>query len=266
MVKIGILGCSGRMGQALIQATVASPAATLSGGTVREGSQALGRDLGQIAGLDVCQVVAHVDPKKLFKESDVVIDFTTPDVSIEAASIAAGEQKALVVGTTGLTDSQIKEIERYSQSAPILWSANMSVGVNLLAMLTEKLASLLDEDFDIEVLEMHHRHKVDAPSGTALMLGNAAAKGRKVLLDDVACKARDGIVGQRPRGEIGFATLRGGDVVGEHSVIFAGEGERIELTHKASNRSLFAKGAVRAALWLHDKPAKFYTMRDMLSV
>lgn len=265
-MKIGILGCNGRMGQALIKSTISSNIAILSGGVVRKESSSLNKDLGLIAGCEAINLLAHDNVEKLFQESDSVIDFTSPEISIESAKLATKHGKSLIIGTTGFNDDQMALIKEYSNNATIIWSANMSVGVNILSALTEKVSSILDEDFDIEIVEMHHRHKVDSPSGTAILLGNSAAKGRKVKLNDVECKSRDGIIGSRPKGEIGFATLRGGDVVGEHTVVFAGEGERIELTHKASDRSIFAKGAVRAAIWSEGKPNGLYSMGDVLQI
>ena len=204
------------------------------------------------------------DIKELFAVSDAVLDFTAPAASVANAKAAAETGKVLVIGTTGLTETQRAEVAKAAEKAPIVLAPNMSVGVNLLQALVEKVASILDPAYDIEIVEMHHRNKVDAPSGTALALGKAAAKGRGESLDKVACYERHGVIGARPAGEIGFATLRGGDVVGDHTVIFAGTGERIELTHKASSRAVFANGAVRAALWAAGQKAGLYSMRDVL--
>ncbi|HSV29277.1 MAG TPA: 4-hydroxy-tetrahydrodipicolinate reductase, partial [Candidatus Omnitrophota bacterium] len=197
---------------------------------------------------------------------DAVIDFTAPAATVTHAGMAAAAGKVLVVGTTGLSKDDEAKLQQAADRVPVVYAPNFSVGVNLLMALTERAASILGDDYDIEIVEMHHRHKVDAPSGTALGLGRAAAAGRGVPLDSVWCKARDGHTGARPKGEIGFATLRGGDVVGDHTVMFAAEGERVELTHKASSRAVFAKGAVRAALWAKGKPAGLYTMRDVLGL
>jgi 4-hydroxy-tetrahydrodipicolinate reductase len=265
-MKIGIAGCAGRMGKALINEVLSHTEVELVAGTVRAEEDALGKDLGVLAGMEPIGVTASCDAQQLFQLSDVVIDFTVPENTIENAKHACHYKKALVTGTTGLTQTQRELLVTLAANSPIVWSANMSVGVNLLQKLVEKVSSILSDDYDIEIVEMHHRHKVDSPSGTALMLGEAAAAGRKVALDSVACKARDGIVGKRPQGEIGFATLRGGDVVGDHTVIFAADGERIELSHKASSRQVFAKGAVRAALWAGHKKPGFYSMHDVLGV
>jgi 4-hydroxy-tetrahydrodipicolinate reductase len=196
----------------------------------------------------------------------VIIDFTTPAASVAHAELAARARVAHVIGTTGLDETQMAAIGHAAAKAPIVQAPNMSLGVNVLLALVERAASVLDADYDIEIVEMHHRHKVDAPSGTALALGRAAATGRTVDLTAVAQKVRDGITGPRRRGDIGFAALRGGDVPGDHSVIFAGEGERIELTHKASSREVFARGAVKAARWAHGKPPGLYAMTDVLGL
>jgi 4-hydroxy-tetrahydrodipicolinate reductase len=265
-MRIGIVGCGGRMGQMLVREVLATAGATLSGGTERSGADAVGRDIGQMIGGDALGVAVGCDASELFAASDAVIDFTAPAATVLHAELAAEKRCALIVGTTGLSPDQEQALRQAATRTRIVWSANMSVGVNLLLALVEKVAATLAEDYDIEVVEMHHRHKVDAPSGTALALGKAAAAGRGVRLDDVKQAVRDGHTGARPRGEIGFATLRGGDVVGDHDVIFAADGERLILGHKASSRQVFAKGAVRAALWAKDKPAGLYSMKDVLGL
>lgn len=265
-MKIGIVGCAGRMGRMLVQTVMADANAELSGGTEHAGSDALGKDPGGIAGGDVTGLVIGEDAHALFEASDVVIDFTTPMATVFHAGIAQETGTALVVGTTGMGDGEMAQLADAGKSTCIVQAGNMSVGVNLLTSLVEQVSATLGVDYDIEVVEMHHRHKVDAPSGTALMLGDAAATGRDVALKDVACMAREGQVGARPSGEIGFATLRGGGVVGDHSVIFASEGERIELTHKAGDRSLFANGAVRAALWTEGQAPGLYSMKQVLGI
>ena len=241
LCRIALAGASGKMGQAI---------ARLAQGDARI----------------VLHEVASRDAATLFNGADVVIDFSRPELTATLAHEAARTGKALVSGTTGIDAEGMRLLAEASKHAPILWSANMSVGVNLLAALVTQAARALDAGTDIEIVEMHHRHKVDAPSGTALLLGEAAADGRSVALKDVAVRSRDGHTGARAEGTIGFATLRGGDVVGEHTVVFASEGERVELTHKASNRDIFASGALRAALWLKNKPHGFYTMRDVLGL
>jgi len=264
-MKIGIVGCSGRMGQMLVSAVLASPQARLSGGTERPESSSLGRDVGQPLGV-VTELQVTDDAHALFEVSDAIIDFTSPSATRLHAELAAKTKTALIVGTTGLSADDEALLKTTAQNVPVVYAPNYSVGVTLLSILVERAAATLDEDYDIEIVEMHHRHKVDAPSGTALGLGRAAAKGRGKALDQVWCKTRDGLTGPRPKGEIGFATLRGGDVIGDHTVMYVGDGERLELTHKASNRSVFAKGAVRAALWTKDRTPGLYTMFDVLKI
>lgn len=265
-MKIGIVGCAGRMGRMLIEAVNETKSCVVSAGSEMEGSSLIGQDLCKVLSCDPCGVCIVGDNKKLFEDSDVVIDFSVPNVSVANAEYAAETGTSLVIGTTGLNDAQKDQIAKSAEKATIVLAPNMSLGVNLLFALTQKVAATLGVDYDIEIVEMHHKHKADAPSGTALGLGLAAAAGRNVELDDVAVKSRDGIIGEREEGTIGFATLRGGDVVGDHTVMFAGEDERIELTHKASSRRVFAKGAVKAALWTEDKANGLYSMADVLDL
>ena len=265
-MKIGIVGCAGRMGQMLVREVLDNEGMVLSGGTDRIGSDAVGRDLGSLVGRAETGLAVGCDPSELFGASDVVIDFTVPAATIQHVEYAAANACAMVIGTTGLTAEHEALIRQAATRIPIVRAANMSVGVNLLFAMVEKVAATLGDDYDIEIVEKHHRHKVDAPSGTALALGKAAAAGRAVNLDDVAQRVRDGITGPRKAGDIGFATLRGGDVVGDHDVIFAAEGERVILSHKASSRQVFAKGAIRAARWIQGKPAGLYSMRDVLGL
>ena len=263
-MNIGIVGCAGRMGLMLASEVLATEGCTLAGGTELPGNPALGKDIGQLAGADAAGVTVSDDPESLFAAADAIIDFTLPTATAAHAELAGRHATPLIIGTTGLGDSAQAVLEAMAGKTVIVQAANMSVGVNLLLGLTQKVAATLDEDYDIEIVEMHHRHKVDAPSGTALALGEAAAMGREVELDAVSQRVRDGHTGERKRGDIGFATLRGGDVAGEHTVIFAADGERIELTHKATSRAVFARGAVRAALWTAGKPPGLYSMRDVL--
>jgi 4-hydroxy-tetrahydrodipicolinate reductase len=265
-LKIGIVGCAGRMGRMLVNQVDKTSGCHICGGTEPEGSDFIGQDLLVLAGLGASGVLVESDTDALFQMSDAVIDFTAPAVSVANAKLAAKHHSIHVIGTTGISNSEQAEITACGKDAVIVQGANMSLGVNLLAQVTKKVAALLDDDFDIEVLEMHHHHKVDAPSGTALLLGKAAAKGRNVDHDAVADRGRDGITGARKKGDIGYAVLRGGNVVGEHTVMFAAENERIEITHKAGDRSIFARGAVRAALWAQDKPAGNYDMMDVLGL
>lgn len=263
-MKIGIIGCTGRMGKAIIEEIMLNSRCEISGGAVRIDSEFVGMDVGALAGIEPIGINATGSIEALFDASDAVIDFSNPAASMQAARIASDRKKIHVIGTTGFSPEDMETLKSLAKNNVIIWSANMSVGVNILLAITEQVASLLDDSYDIEILEMHHCRKIDSPSGTALALGNSAAVGRKVNLDNVEQRSRDGIIGARPRGEIGFATLRGGDVVGEHTVMFAGDGERIELTHKASNRKIFSRGAVKAALWGKDKKPGLYSMRDVL--
>ena len=263
-MKIGIVGCGGRMGRMLVAQVHETDGASLAGGTEVPGSPLIGEDVAQLAGLPASGVAVTDDVDALFAASDAVIDFTLPTATVGHAQAAMKHKTALVIGTTGLSANEQGVLEEAAKQVPVIQAPNMSVGVNLLFALTKQVAEILDEDYDIEIVEMHHRHKVDAPSGTALGLGKAAAAGRKVDLDSVADKVRDGHTGARKKGDIGFATLRGGDVVGDHTVVFAADGERIELTHKASSRQVFARGAVRGAMWCKDKAPGLYSMQDVL--
>lgn len=267
MIKIAIAGCTGRMGQVLIRKTLASKEAVLVGGSALKGDLLVGSEVGTLVHAQTTGAYITDDSKLLFAEADVVIDFTAPAYSLELAAVNAKLGKAHVCGTTGFTEAQMQQFKEYAKTCRAVWSGNMSVGVNLLAGLVEQVAARLSaEEYDIEVDEMHHRHKVDAPSGTALLLGNAAAAGRKVKLPEVKVDTRSGHTGERKAGDIGFSVRRGGDVVGDHSVIFAGLGDRIEISHKASSRDIFASGALRAAFWLAGKPNGFYSMRDVLGL
>lgn len=265
-MRIGIVGGSGRMGQMLIREVLGTKGATLSGATERPGSAAIGRDLGTLIGTDPIGVALTDDPATLFANSDTVIDFTVPAATIIHAALAAQHGTALIVGTTGLSPEDHAGLTEAAAKAPLVVAANFSLGVTLLAGLVRKVAATLGPDWDIEIVEMHHRHKVDAPSGTALALGHAAAAGRGVDLADVKDAVRDGHTGARTVGDIGFATLRGGDVVGDHTVIFATEAERLELSHKAGSRTIFARGAVRAALWAAGRTPGLYSMDDVLGL
>jgi len=265
-MKIGVMGAAGRMGQALIHAINNSNSCTLAGATEQSGSPAIGQDASALAGLEATGISITDNLPELFTKLDAILDFTGPAATIEFAELAAQARIVHVIGTTGFNIEQEQKIKAAARHATIIKAGNMSLGVNLLAALTEKVAKALGEDFDIEIVEMHHRHKVDAPSGTALMLGEAAASGREINLSDRAIRTRDGHTGPRPDGDIGFATLRGGSVVGDHTVIFAGPGERIELTHRADDRTIFAGGAVKAALWGKGQTPGLYNMRDVLGL
>ena len=254
------------MGRTLLAEVLATEGLKLAAGAERTGAGIVGRDLGELAGSMPIGVKATDDMRATFAASDVVIDFTASAATAAHARIAEQMHKAMVIGTTGLDAFETRAVEEAAHRVAIVWSPNLSIGVNLLLNIVEQAARTLDPTYDIEIVEMHHHHKVDAPSGTALALGRAAAAGRNVKLEDVWRKTRDGQTGARPKGEIGFASLRGGDVVGDHTVIFAADGERIEFGHKASSRQVFAKGAMRAAAWVAGRPAGLYTMRDVLGL
>jgi 4-hydroxy-tetrahydrodipicolinate reductase len=265
-MRLVVVGAAGRMGRMLIKAVAETEGCRLVGAIERPGSAVLGHDAGTLAGTGLLEVDVTDDPLPVFAQADGVLDFTAPGATVAFAALAAQARIVHVVGTTGLQDADFTKLEAAARHARIVQSGNMSMGVNLLAALVRKAASILGEDFDIEILEMHHRMKVDAPSGTALLLGEAAAEGRHIALKDRSVRVRDGHTGARNSGDIGFASLRGGTVVGDHTVILAGSGERVELSHRAEDRSLFAKGAVKAALWAFDKKPGYYTMADVLGL
>lgn len=261
---IVVTGASGRMGQMLIRTIAASDKARLVGAVERSGTPWVGRDVGEAMGGPATGVIVTDDPLEAFAKAQAVIDFTAPAATVEFAALAAQARAVHVIGTTGLEAEHLKKIAAAAHHAVIVRAGNMSLGVNLLIRLTQKVAEALDADWDIEIVEAHHRMKVDAPSGTALMLGAAAAAGRGVSLDDVRDSGRDGITGARKPGAIGFSAIRGGDIVGEHDVIFATAGERIVLRHVATDRSIFARGALKAALWGQGQKPGEYDMMDVL--
>jgi 4-hydroxy-tetrahydrodipicolinate reductase len=268
-IKVGIFGTTGRMGKMLAREILDDSACTFMGGTVREGSPFMDKSLHEALGFPASVVLpkeamSTISPEKLLGACDVAIDFTRAEVSVHHAYVAAAMGKPIVIGTTGFTQEQVQMLADAANHIPIVLAPNMSVGVTLLTAITEVVAQTLDAKYDAEIVEMHHRHKIDAPSGTALALGEAVAKGRSVALKAKAVYDRKGNSGPRKRGDIGFATLRGGDVVGEHTVIFANDGERVELTHKASDRRIFAQGAVVAAKWIVNHQPGRYSMKDVL--
>jgi 4-hydroxy-tetrahydrodipicolinate reductase len=263
---IVVTGASGRMGQTLIRLAEGSDRLRLVGCVERAGHPWIGRDVGEAMGGAPMGVTVTDDPLEAFAKAQAVVDFTSPAATVEFAALAAQARACHVIGTTGLEPSHLAKIEAASRHAVIVRAGNMSLGVNLLVRLTQKVAAALDADWDIEIVEAHHRAKVDAPSGTALMLGAAAAAGRGVALEDAKVSGRDGITGARERGTIGFSAIRGGDIVGEHDVIFAGEGERIVLRHLATDRAIFARGALRAAVWGQGKKPGQYDMMDVLGI
>ena len=265
-IAVAVTGCSGRMGRMLIRALDERDGVRLAGVTERPGHDWIGRDLGEALGGAPRDIAVADDPLPVFARAHAVLDFTTPAATVEHAGLAAQARLVHVVGTTGLEDEHLARLSAAARHAVIVRAGNMSLGVNLLLGLTRQVAAALDADFDVEIVEAHHGRKVDAPSGTALMLGEAAAEGRGVALADMADRGRDGQTGARARGAIGFAAVRGGDIVGEHDVVFAGAGERIVLRHIATDRMIFARGAVRAALWGQGKKPGEYSMADVLGL
>lgn len=263
---IVVTGASGRMGQMLIRTIAESDHVHLVGAVERKGHPWVGQDAGTAMGGQPLGTAVTDDPLDAFARAQAVIDFTSPEATLLYAGLAAQARAVHVIGTTGMTPGQLEQLKPAARHATIIRAGNMSLGVNLLVQLTRRVAAALDEDFDIEVIEAHHNRKVDAPSGTALMLGEAAAEGRNVALADVSDRGRDGITGARRRGDIGFSAIRGGDIVGEHDVLFAAPGERIVLRHIASDRSVFARGALKAAMWGQGKPPGEYDMTDVLGL
>ncbi|MFW6077180.1 MAG: 4-hydroxy-tetrahydrodipicolinate reductase [Hyphomicrobiales bacterium] len=266
MLKIAVAGAAGRMGRTLARIVHDSQGVALAGGLEAEGSAHVGEDMGALAGLGDIGAGITDDPLELLRHVDAVLDFTTPAASLAVADLAAQTRIVHVIGTTGFTPDDEARIAAAARHARIVKSGNMSLGVNLLAALVRQAAQALGEDFDIEIVEMHHRHKVDAPSGTALLLGDAAAHGRGIDPASRSIRSRDGHTGARPSGDIGFASLRGGSVVGDHSVIFAGPDERLALSHTAQSRDIFGRGALKAAQWAFDKKPGLYTMADVLGL
>jgi 4-hydroxy-tetrahydrodipicolinate reductase len=265
-IRLLIAGAGGRMGRALVRAATESKGFSVSGAFEGKGSAAIGKDAGELAGVGPLGVKIVADPASLLKNADAILDFTVPAATVKLTELAARAKLVHVIGTTGLSAADEKKIAAAAKSAVIVKSGNMSLGVNLLAALAERAAKALGDDFDIEILEMHHRNKVDAPSGTALLLGRAVADGRGTYLEKRKVFSREGHTGARKQGDIGFATLRGGTVVGEHTVIFAGAQERVELTHRAEDRAIFANGALAAARWGAKQKPGLYSMADVLGL
>jgi 4-hydroxy-tetrahydrodipicolinate reductase len=265
-LRIIVAGAAGRMGRMVVRAIHGAEGLKLVGALERENSPWLGQDPGVLAGCPSSSLTIVSDRLPLMLNADAIIDFSSPAATVELAALAAQARIAAVIGTTGLNDEDLDKIDAASRHAPIVRSGNMSLGVNLLAALTRRAAAALGDEYDIEIFEMHHRMKVDAPSGTALMLGEAAAAGRGIALKTHSARARDGVTGQRRKADIGFASLRGGTVVGDHEVIFAGEGERLVLSHHAEDRMLFAYGALKAAHWAHGRKPGLYAMADVLGL
>ena len=265
-MRLIVAGAGGRMGRALTRVIGATPGAVVTGALEAPGSELLGKDAGTLAGLPENGVKLSADLWSLSKDADGILDFTVPGATIANVAIAAERGLVHVIGTTGLSASDDAVIKSVTSRAIVVKSGNMSLGVNLLAALVKRVAQSLDESFDIEILEMHHKDKIDAPSGTAFLLGEAAAAGRGIALDQHSARGRDGFTGARKAGDIGFASLRGGTVAGDHSVIFAGPYERIELSHRAEDRMIFAHGALKAAMWAHGRKPGLYSMADVLGL
>jgi 4-hydroxy-tetrahydrodipicolinate reductase len=264
--KMGVVGCGGRMGRMLVAEIAATEGCSIAGGSAARGSGYVNQDIGELAGIGRIGIPIGDTVEKLMRDSDVVLEFTSPDATVEHAELAANLGTAMVIGTTGLSPEQGERVRGAARNIPVVWAPNMSLGVNVLLSVVEEVAKRLGPDWDVEIMEMHHRGKVDAPSGTALALGHAAAAGRGVRLEDVEQRARDGITGPRRAGDIGFAALRGGDVTGDHHVIFAGAGERLEIIHRATSRAIYAKGAVRAARWVVARPPGVYGLKEVLGL
>jgi 4-hydroxy-tetrahydrodipicolinate reductase len=265
-MKVAVMGVAGRMGQELVRVVTASDGCTVAAAVERPDSPAIGQDVGVLAGIEPLGVTVTADALEAVARSDGILDFTTPKSTVEFAGLAANARIVHVIGTTGLKEADEAQIAAAARHAPIVKAGNMSLGVNLLVAITRRVAEALDEDFDIEIVEMHHKAKIDAPSGTAFLLGEAAAAGRDVDLHARSVRGRDGVTGARRPGDIGFASLRGGTAAGDHSVIFAGPYERITLSHHAEDRLIFAHGALKAALWAHGKKPGLYSMADVLGL
>lgn len=266
MISVAIIGASGRMGVALINSICSFENLKLTAAVEQPGHPSVGQDSGTVSGCAPNGVLVTDDTAAAVIAADAVIDFTFHTVVPETAALIRKHGKAYVLGTTGLTNDALVVVEAAATAAPVMLAPNMSLGVNLLLSLVKQAAAVLDAGYDAEIVEMHHRHKRDAPSGTALALAKAVAAGREVNFDDVACYGRKGITGARDAKTIAVHALRGGDVVGDHTVVFSSDGERVELVHKASNRGCFAGGALRAAEWLVSKEPGFYSMREMLGL
>ncbi len=265
-MRIAVIGAAGRMGKYLIQATAEAEGVTLGAAILRPGSSLVGADAGEIAGVGKLGVAAVDSIQACAEDFDVLIDFTPPGLTIQNATACAQLGKAVVIGTTGLSDEEKTQLNALAEKTSIVFAPNMSVGVNLTLKLLAMAAEILGDDYDVEIVEAHHRHKVDSPSGTALRMGEVVAEALGRDLNECAVYGREGKIGPRTQKEIGFETIRAGDVVGDHSVWFATEGERIEIVHKASSRMTFAKGAVRAAAWLEGKKSGLFDMQDVLNL
>lgn len=266
MMKIAVIGSAGRMGKVLIEAVQMHPELVLGAAIVSQHSSLVGVDAGELAGVGKLGVVCANQLETVKDDFELLIDFTTPELTMENLAWCVAHSKAIVIGTTGLNDEQKAALQAAATQIPVVFASNMSVGMNLCFKVLDSIARTLGDDYDVEVIETHHRHKVDAPSGTAISLGEVVANALDRTLKEHAVYGREGITGPRTKKEIGFETIRAGDVVGDHTVLFANEGERVELTHKASSRMTFAKGATRAAAWLKGSAAGLYDMQDVLGL
>lgn len=266
MIRLVVAGAAGKMGGRITALTKDYPDLKLVGAFERNGHESVGKDVGEIVGLGKMDIRLHGNLNEIIDNADVVISFTSPEASLEHLSIAAQKKKAVVIGTTGFSKEGLQSVKDLSQYVPVVLAPNMSVGVNLLFKVLKDISRVLGDDFDIEIVESHHRLKKDAPSGTAIKMAQVIAESINRNLDEVAVYARKGMIGERTKKEIGIQTVRAGDIVGEHTVLFGGLGERIEITHKASSRDTFARGALKAAMWIHNKPAGLYDMMDVLGL
>lgn len=266
MVRIAVAGAIGRMGSRIVALSKEYESIKLAGAFEQKGHKDIGKDIGPLIGIGETCVLLQDDISKVLEQCDVVIDFTHTSSTIEHLKAASSKGKAMVIGTTGFTKDQLEEISELTKNNPCVMASNMSLGVNLLLKVLQDVARVLGDDYDIEIIEAHHRMKKDAPSGTAMKMAQVIADAVKRNLDEVAVYARKGMTGERTKKEIGIQTIRAGDIVGEHTVMFGGLGERIEITHKASSRDTFARGALKAALWVHGKPAGLYDMQDVLGL
>lgn len=266
MVNVSVMGVTGRMGRSILNLLNQDSEIDIVGATEAPGHGALGVDAGTVAGIGDIGVSIVEDIAQASERADVIVDFTAPGPTLKSAGYAAANGKSIVIGTTGFTDEEKKRLEGLCSQIPCVIAPNMSIGVNVVFEMTKKLAQVLGDDYDVEIIEAHHKHKMDSPSGTALRLGEAAAEGLKRNFSEVSRFERYGNIGERPSDEIGMQTIRGGDIVGEHTVMFCGQGERVELTHRAWNRDNFAKGVLRATKWLNGKAPGIYTMKDVLGL
>lgn len=266
MIRLVVAGAAGKMGGRIIALAKDYSDLKLIGAFERKGHESVGKDVGEIVGMGKMNILVNDDLENIIGNADVVISFTSPEASLEHLNIVSRRKKAIVIGTTGFSKGELQTIKDMSQSVPIVLAPNMSVGVNLLFKVLKDVARVLGDDFDIEIIESHHRLKKDAPSGTALKIAQVIAEATERNLDEVAIYARKGIIGERTKKEIGIQTIRAGDIVGEHTILFGGLGERIEITHKASSRDTFARGALKASIWISNKPAGLYDMMDVLGL